>query len=168
MFNPNTNRAGDSRFTSMGNFFGDKSFTAPDVPKGQPKLSGFDKFNRFTNRIFNSPAYKFGSFIGGMMANYKLEIIKQLLTPTPLADGTLEGKPGVNNFNSEKFLLDEDTSVNIFNFSEGRESMIPLSADVKLPSVSTPTNLIKPENNVFVDFEFDATEDLFFMKMAGS
>ena len=168
MFNPNTGRAGDSRFTSMGNFFGDKSFTAPDVPKGQPKLSGFDKFNRFTNRIFNSPAYKFGSFIGGMMANYKLEIIKQLLTPTPLADGTLEGKPGVNNFNSEKFLLDEDTSVNIFNFSEGRESMIPLSADVKLPSVSTPTNLIKPENNVFVDFEFDATEDLFFMKMAGS
>lgn len=168
MFNPNTGRAGDSKFTSMGNFFGDKSFTAPDVPKGQPKLSGFDKFNRFTNRIFNSPAYKFGSFIGGMMANYKLEIIKQLLTPTPLADGTLEGKPGVNNFNSEKFLLDEDTSVNIFNFSEGRESMIPLSADVKLPSVSTPTNLIKPENNVFVDFEFDATEDLFFMKMAGS
>ena len=167
MFNPNTNRAGGSRFTSMGNFFGDKSFTAPDVPKGQPKLSGFDKFNRFTNRIFNSPAYKFGSFIGGMMANYKLEIIKQLLTPTPLADGTLEGKPGVG-INPENFIFNEDAAVNIFNFSEGRESMIPFSSDVKLPSVSTPTNLIKPENNVFVDFEFDATEDLFFMKMAGS
>tara|TARA_A100001515_G_scaffold77964_1_gene61877 strand:- start:16 stop:1638 length:1623 start_codon:yes stop_codon:yes gene_type:complete len=167
MFNPNTNRAGDSRFTSMGNFFGDKSFTAPDVPKGQPKLSGFDKFNRFTSRVMNSPAYKFGSFIGGMMANYKLEIIKQLLTPTPLADGTLEGKPGVG-INPENFIFNEDAAVNVFNFSEGRESMIPFSSDVKLPSVSTPTNLIKPENNVFIDFEFDATEDLFFMKMAGS
>ena len=168
MFNPNTNRAGDSKFTSMGNFFGDKSFTAPDVPKGQPKLSGFDKFNRFTNRIFNSPAYKFGSFIGGMMANYKLEIIKQLLTPTPLADGTLEGKPGVNNFNSEKLLLDEDTSVNIFNFSEERESAIPFDANIKAPLESSPTDLPTPTNNVFVDFEFDTTEDLFFMKMAGS
>ena len=168
MFNPNTNRAGDSRFTSMGNFFGDKSFTAPDVPKGQPKLSGFDKFNRFTNRIFNSPAYKFGSFIGGMMANYKLEIIKQLLTPTPLADGTLEGKPGVNNFNSEKLLLDEDTSVNIFNFSEGRESMIPLSANIKAPIVSKPSDLKSPSNDVFIDIDFNTSEDLFFMKMGGS
>ena len=167
MFNPNTGRAGDSRFTSMGNFFGDKSFTAPDVPKGQPKLSGFDKFNRFTSRVMNSPAYKFGSFIGGMMANYKLEIVKQLLTPTPLADGTMKGRPGVIPA-AEELMFNEDASVNVFNFSEGRESMIPLSADVKLPSVSTPTNLIKPENNVFVDFEFDATEDLFFMKMAGS
>ena len=168
MFNPNTNRAGGSGFTSMGNFFGDKSFTAPDVPKGQPKLSGFDKFNRFTNRIFNSPAYKFGSFIGGMMANYKLEIIKQLLTPTPLADGTLEGKPGVNNFNSEKLLLDEDTSVNIFNFSEGRESMIPLSANIKAPIVSKPSDLKSPSNDVFIDIDFNTSEDLFFMKMGGS
>ena len=168
MFNPNTNRAGGSRFTSMGNFFGDKSFTAPDVPKAQPKLSGFDKFNRFTNRIFNSPAYKFGSFIGGMMANYKLEIIKQLLTPTPLADGTLEGKPGVNNFNSEKLLLDEDTSVNIFNFSEGRESMIPFNTNVKAPIVSKPSDLQSPSNDVFIDIDFNTSEDLFFMKMGGS
>ena len=168
MFNPNTNRAGGSRFTSMGNFFGDKSFTAPDVPKAQPKLSGFDKFNRFTNRIFNSPAYKFGSFIGGMMANYKLEIIKQLLTPTPLADGTLEGKPGVNNFNSEKLLLDEDTSVNIFNFSEGRESMIPFNANIKAPIVSKPSDLKSPSNDVFIDIDFNTSEDLFFMKMGGS
>ena len=167
MFNPNTGRAGDSRFTSMGNFFGDKSFTAPDVPKAQPKLSGFDKFNRFTNRIFNSPAYKFGSFIGGMMANYKLEIVKQLLTPTPLADGTLEGKPGVG-INPENFIFNEDAAVNIFNFSEERESAIPFDANIKAPLVSSPTNLPTPTNNVFVDFEFDTTEDLFFMKMAGS
>ena len=142
-------------------------FQAPDVPQGQPKLSGFDKFNRFTSRVMNSPAYKFGSFIGGLMANYKLEIIKQLLTPTPLADGTMKGRSNVIPA-AEELMFNEDAAVNIFNFSEGRESMIPLSSDVKLPSVSTPTNLIKPENNVFVDFEFDATEDLFFMKMAGS
>ena len=145
-----------------------KFFTAPEVPKGQPKLSGFDKFNRFTDRVFNSPAYKFGSFIGGMMANYKLEIVKQLLTPTPLSDGTLEGKPGVNNFNSEQFMLDKETSVNIFNLSEGGQSMIPFDSDVKLPSVSKPQDLPTPKNDVFVDFEFDTTEDLFFMKMGGS
>ena len=167
MFNPNTGRAGDSRFTSMGNFFGDKSFTAPDVPKAQPKLSGFDKFNRFTNRIFNSPAYKFGSFIGGMMANYKLEIIKQLLTPTPLADGTMKGRPGVVPA-AEELLFNEDAAVNIFNFSEGRESAIPFDANIKAPLVSSLTDLPTPTNNVFVDFEFDTTEDLFFMKMAGS
>ena len=167
MFNPNTNRAGDSRFTSMGNFFGDKSFTAPDVPKAQPKLSGFDKFNRFTNRVFNSPAYKFGSFIGGMMANYKLEIIKQLLTSTPLADGTMKGRPGVIPA-AEELMFNEDAAVNIFNFSEERESAIPFDANIKAPLVSSPTDLPTPTNNVFVDFEFDTTEDLFFMKMAGS
>ena len=167
MFNPNTGRAGDSRFTSMGNFFGDKSFTAPDVPKGQPKLSGFDKFNRFTSRVMNSPAYKFGSFIGGMMANYKLEIVKQLLTPTPLADGTMKGRPGVIPA-AEELMLDKETSVNVFNFSEGRESMIPFDANVKLPSVSKPEDLQTPTNEIFVDFEFDTTEDLFFMKMGGS
>ena len=168
MFNPNTNRAGGSKFTSLSNFFGDQSFTAPNIPKAQPKLSGFDKFNRFTNRVMNSPAYKFGTFIGGMMANYKLEIVKQLLTPTPLSDGTLEGKPGVNNFNSEQFMLDKETSVNIFNLSEGGQSMIPLDSGVKLPSVSKPQDLPTPKNDVFVDFEFDTTEDLFFMKMGGS
>jgi len=69
---------------------------------------------------------------------------------------------------AEELMFNKDTAVNIFNLSEGRESMIPFSSDVKLPSVSTPTNLIEPENNIFIDFEFDATEDLFFMKMAGS
>ena len=127
-----------------------------------------NRITNFTNRVMNSPAYKFGTFIGGMMANYKLEIVKQLLTPTPLADGTLEGKPGVNNFNSEQFMLDKETSVNIFNFSEGRESMIPFDANVKAPLVSKPEDLQTPTNEIFVDFEFDTTEDLFFMKMGGS
>jgi hypothetical protein len=101
------------------------------------------------------------------MTNYKLEIIKQLLTPTPLADGTLEGKPGVG-INPENFIFNEDAAVNIFDFSEGRESMIPFDANVKLPSVSKPQNLPTPTNEIFVDFEFDTTEDLFFMKMGGS
>ena len=101
------------------------------------------------------------------MANYKLEIVKQLLTPTPLADGTLEGKPGVG-INPENFIFNEDAAVNIFNFSEERESAIPFDANIKAPLVSSPTNLPTPTNNVFVDFEFDTTEDLFFMKMAGS
>ncbi len=135
--------------------------------KPPKKLTQFDKFNRFSNRVLNSPVGKFTTFMGGLLASPKVEIIKQLFTATPLADGTLEGKPGVG-INPENFIFNEDAAVNVFNFSEGRESMIPFSSDVKLPSVSTPTNLIKPENNVFVDFEFDATEDLFFMKMAGS
>ena len=166
MFNPNL-KGGGGGLTSLSNFFGDQSFTAPDVPKGQPKLSGFDKFNRFTSRVMNSPAYKFGSFIGGMMANYKLEIVKQLLTPTSLADGTMKGRPGVIPA-AEELMFNEDAAVNIFNFSEGRESMIPFDANVKAPLVSKPQDLPTPTNEIFVDFEFDTTEDLFFMKMGGS
>ena len=162
MFNPNTNRAGGSGFTSMGNFFGDKSFTAPDVPKGQPKLSGFDKFNRFTNRIFNSPAYKFGSFIGGMMANYKLEIIKQLLTPTPLADGTLEGKPGVG-VNPEKFVGSEG-AVNIF--LNNNQSMIPFNPDLHFNNdVIPPTDFPTPSSNIFIDPKQQLNiDDIFFLR----
>ena len=167
MFNPNTNRAGGSRFTSMGNFFGDKSFTAPDVPKGQPKLSGFDKFNRFSNRVLNSPVGKFTTFMSGLLASPKVEIIKQLFTATPLADGTLKGKPGVIPA-AEELMFNQDAAVNIFNFSEERKSAIPFDANIKAPLVSSPTDLPTPTNNVFVDFEFDTTEDLFFMKMAGS
>jgi len=145
-----------------------KLFQAPEIPSNKTtKLNTFDKVTNFSNRVMNSPAFKFTTFLGGLFTSPKVEIIKQLFTATPLADGTLEGKPGVG-INPENFIFNEDAAVNIFNFSEGRESMIPLSSDVKLPSVSTPTNLIEPENNIFIDFEFDATEDLFFMKMAGS
>ena len=69
---------------------------------------------------------------------------------------------------AEELMLDKETSVNVFNFSEGRESMIPFDANVKLPSVSKPEDLQTPTNEIFVDFEFDTTEDLFFMKMGGS
>lgn len=126
-----------------------------------------NKITNFSNRVMNSPAFKFTTFLGGLFTSPKVEILKQLFTATPLADGTMKGRPGVIPA-AEELMFNKDTAVNIFNFSEGRESMIPFSSDVKLPSVSTPTNLIEPENNIFVDFEFDVTEDLFFMKMAGS
>ena len=95
-------------------------------------------------------------------------IIKSLLEPTPLADGTLEGKPGV--FNPENFMLDEETSVNIFNFSEERESMIPFDTAVNasIPSVTTPSDLPSSKKSIFIDYEFNSTEDMFFIKMAGS
>ena len=146
-----------------------KFFEAPEVPKKiTPKqLNNFDKFNRFSNRILNSPAAKFSTFLGGMFSNPKLMILKSLMEPTPLADGTLEGKPGVGAF-SEQLMFDGDTAVNIFDFSEGRESMIPFDANVKLPSVSTPSDLQSPSNDVFIDIDFNTSEDLFFIKMAGS
>ena len=146
-----------------------KFFEAPEVPKKiTPKqLNNFDKFNRFSNRILNSPAAKFTTFLGGMFSNPKLMILKSLMEPTPLADGTLEGKPGVSVF-SQQLMFDEDMAVNIFMPPEGRESMIPFSADVQLPSVSTPTEIQTGSNKIVVDYEFNTTEDLFFIKMAGS
>ena len=134
--------------------------------KPPKKLTQFDKFNRFSNRILNSPAGKFTTFFGGLLASPKLKILQTLMEPTPLADGTLEGKPGVG-VNSEKFMFDEDMAVNIFMPPEGRESMIPFSADVELPSVSTPTSLQSPDNKIVVDYESSSSEDLFFIKMAG-
>jgi len=145
-----------------------KFFKAPEIPNKTTtkKLNNFDKFNRFSNRTLNSPVGKFTTFFGGLLANPKLKILQTLMEPTPLADGTLEGKPGVG-VNSEKFMFDEDMAVNIFMPPEGRESMIPFSADVELPSVSTPTSLQSPDNKIVVDYESSSSEDLFFIKMAG-
>ena len=102
-----------------------------------------------------------------MFSKPKLMILKSLMEPTPLADGTLEGKPGVGAF-SEQLMFDGDTAVNIFDFSEGRKSAIPFNANIKEPLVSQPSNLQAPRNDIFIDFEFNTTEDLFFMKMGGS
>ena len=135
--------------------------------KPPKKLTQFDKFNRFSNRILNSPAAKFTTFMGGLLANPKFMIIKSLMEPTPLASGTLEGKPGVGVF-SEQLMFDEDMAVNIFMPSEGRESMIPFDANITPPLESTPNNLQTPSTNVFIDYEFNTSEDLFFIKMAGS
>ena len=46
--------------------------------------------------------------------------------------------------------------------------MIPFDADIETPLVSTPTDLQAPSTNVFIDYEFNTSEDLFFIKMAGS
>ena len=145
-----------------------KFFEAPEIPKKitPKKLNNFDKFNRFSNRILNSPAAKFTTFMGGLFANPKFMIIKTLMEPTPLADGTLEGKPGVSAF-SEQLMFDEDMAVNIFMPPEERESMIPFDANIT-PPPDTPTDLQAPSTNVFIDYEFNTSEDLFFIKMAGS
>jgi hypothetical protein len=107
--------------------------------------------------------------MGGLLANPKFMILKSLMEPTPLADGTMKGKPGVGVF-SEQLMFDEDMAVNIFNFSEERESMIPFDTAVNapIPSVTTPTDLQSPNNSVFIDYDFNTSEDLFFIKMAGS
>ena len=149
-------------------FQSSKFFEAPEVPKNKTsKLNNFDKFNKFSNRILNSPVGKFTTFMGGLFASPKLKILQTLMEPTPLASGTLEGKPGVIP-SAEELLFNTDAAVNIFNFSEGRESMIPFSADVQLPSVTTPTEIQTGSNKIVVDYEFNTTEDLFFIKMAGS
>ena len=169
MFNPNTNRAGGSRFTSMGNFFGDKSFTAPEIPKNETKkLNKLDRFTRGVNKInrFLSPISNFASAIYKPKNYLKFLLIKDMLKVEPFADGTLEGKPGV--YDPEQFIFDEDMAVNIFTPSEERESMIPFDADIQTPIVTTPTDLQAPSTNVFIDYEFNTSEDLFFIKMAGS
>lgn len=146
----------------------DKFFTAPSVPKGQPKLSGFDRFNRFSSRIFNSPAYKFGMFLGGLMANYKVEIIKQLLTPTSLADGTLQGAVNNKLLSPTLNFTDGGEVTNIFVPQEGVSSSIPLNFDGNAnASKGLPSDLAAPPNNIFLDSDSSELQNLFFIKLAG-
>ena len=156
MFNPNSNRAGGSRFTSLGNFFGRESFTAPSIPKGQPKLSGFEKINRLSNSILNSPVAKFTTFLGGLFASPKVEIIKQLLTPTQLGPTDEEERRLIEQF-SEK-------PVNIF-LNNG-QSMLPFNQDLKLSNdVIPPTDFPTPSSNVFIDPKQQLNiDDLFFLR----
>ena len=151
-------------------FQSSKFFEAPEIPKNETKkLSRLDRFTGGVNRInkFLSPVSNFASAIYKPRNYLKFLLIKDMLKVEPFADGTLEGKPGVFN-PAEQLIFNEDAAVNIFNFSEGRESMIPFSADVQLPSVSTPTEIQTGSNKIVVDYEFNTTEDLFFIKMAGS
>ena len=146
-----------------------KFFEAPEIPKNETKkISRLDRFTGRVNRInkFLSPVSNFASAIFKPKNYLKFLLIKDMLKVEPFADGTLEGKPGVG-VNLEKFTFDEDMAVNIFMPPEGRESMIPFSADVELPSVSTPTSLQSPDNKIVVDYESSSSEDLFFIKMAG-
>ena len=152
MYNPNQNRAGSSKLTKV-------------TP---PKLNMFDKITKFSNQVLNSGIAKGIFSLSNLLYNPKAFLLYSVLRPTTLADGTLEGKPGVGIYDSENYFFDEDTAVNIFNFSEERESMIPFDADIEAPLVTTPTDLQAPSTNVFIDYEFNTSEDLFFMKMGGS
>ena len=151
MYNPNQNRAGSTKLTKV-------------TP---PKLNMFDKITKFSNQVLNSGIAKGIFSLSNLLYNPKAFLLYSVLRPTTLADGTLEGKPGVSVF-SQQLMFDEDMAVNIFMPPEGRESMIPFSADVQLPSVSTPTEIQTGSNKIVVDYEFNTTEDLFFIKMAGS
>ena len=150
MYNPNQNRAGGTKLTKV-------------TP---PKLNMFDKITKFSNQILNSGIAKGIFSLSNLIYNPKAFLLYSVLRPTPLADGTLEGKPGV--YDPEQFIFDEDMAVNIFTPSEERESMIPFDADIETPLVTTPTDLQAPNNSVFIDYEFNTSEDLFFIKMAGS
>ena len=156
----------DSTEPFMDDDLGQRTGKTTDKLELKPpkKLTQFDKFNRFSNRILNSPAAKFTTFMGGLLANPKFMILKSLMEPTPLADGTLEGKPGVGVF-SEQLMFDEDMAVNIFMPSEKRESMIPFDADIKTPLVTTPTDLPTPSSNIFIDPKQQLNiDDIFFLR----
>ena len=122
-----------------------------------------NKITNFSNRILNSPVAKFSTFMGGLLANPKVEIIKQLLTPTPLADGTLEGKPGVD-VNFEKFVGSEG-AVNIF-LNNNNQSMIPFNPDLKFNNdVIPPTDFPTPSSNIFIDPKQQLNiDDIFFLR----
>ena len=149
MYNPNQNRAGGTKLTKV-------------TP---PKLNMFDKITKFSNQILNSGIAKGIFSLSNLIYNPKAFLLYSVVRPTPLADGTLEGKPGV--YDSEQFIFDEDMAVNIFMPPEERESMIPFDANIT-PPPDTPTDLQAPNNSVFIDYDFNTSEDLFFIKMAGS
>ena len=158
-------------------FQSSKFFEAPEIPKNETKkLSRLDRFTGGVNRInkFLSPVSNFASAIYRPKNYLKFLLIKDMLKVEPFADGTLTGVMDIKGRLPGDEGYDESTkgqyveSVNIFDFSEGRKSAIPFDANIKEPLVSQPSNLQAPNNNIFVDFEFNTTEDLFFMKMGGS
>ena len=163
--------------TQNKKFKSSKFFEAPEIPKNETKkLSRLDRFTGGVNRInkFLSPVSNFASAIYRPKNYLKFLLIKDMLKVEPFADGTLTGVMDIKGRLPGDGGYDESTkgqyveSVNIFDFSEGRKSAIPFDANIKEPLVSQPSNLQAPINNIFVDFEFNTTEDLFFMKMGGS
>ena len=153
-------------------FQSSKFFEAPEVPKRKTsKLSGFEKIRRFTNRVTNTPVVKLTTFFGGLLSSPKVEIIKQLLTPTPLDDGTLQavmdinGKlPGDDGYDVKTKGQFSDKPVNIF-LNNG-QSMLPFNQDLKLNNnIIPPTDFQTPSNNIFIDPKQSLNiDDLFFLK----
>ena len=171
MFNPNTNRAGGSRFTSLGNFFNDQSFTAPAIPK-RKKLSNLDNFNRFSGNILNNPFVRLTSSVLGFVTNFKGELIRTSLTPTPFEDGTIQAVMDINGklpgqegydiktkgqFNSEDRVLKITV---IGNRENDNNTENKLNNDV-IPPTDFPT----PSSNVFIDPKQQLNiDDLFFLR----
>ena len=155
-------------------FKSSKFFEAPEIPKNETKkLTRLDRFTRGVNKFY-SKVMPIGSFLSSPKNYFRFMLIKDMLKIEPLADGTLNsadaqaaGAP-LPLYNSEQLMFDEDMAVNIFMPSEERESMIPFDADIETPLVTTPTDLQAPNNSVFIDYDFNTSEDLFFIKMAGS
>ena len=139
----------------MGNPFMQKS-QPQETPK---KLTKFERFNRFSNRVLNSPAAKFTTFLGGLFASPKVEIIKQLLTPTQLGPTDKEERRLI-----EESLGISNKPVNIF-LNNG-QSMLPFNQDLKLNNnINPPTDFQTPSNNIFIDPKQSLNiDDLFFLK----
>tara|TARA_B100000927_G_scaffold12305_1_gene9798 strand:- start:966 stop:2492 length:1527 start_codon:yes stop_codon:yes gene_type:complete len=139
----------------MGNPFMQKS-QPQETPK---KLTKFERFNRFSNRVLNSPAAKFTTFLGGLFASPKVEILKQLLTPTQLGPTDKEERRLI-----EESLRISNKPVNIF-LNNG-QSMLPFNQDLKLNNnINPPTDFQTPSNNIFIDPKQSLNiDDLFFLK----
>ena len=135
-----------------------KFFDAPDIPK-RKKLSGLDKFNRFSSNIFNNPFVRLTSSVFGFIVNAKGEILRTTLTPTQLGPTDEEERRLIEQFS--------DKPVNIF-LNNGNQSMLPFDTGVSSPSTSESNGLISSTNDFFENTPNLSIEDLFFIKMEGT
>jgi len=153
-------------------FQSSKFFEAPEVPKRKTsKLSNLDNFNRFSGNILNNPFIRLTSSVLGFVTNFKGELIRTSLTPTPFEDGTLQavmdinGKlPGQEGYDIKTKGQFSGEQVNIF-LNNG-QSMLPFNQDLKLNNdVTPPTDFQTPSNNIFIDPKQSLNiDDLFFLK----
>ena len=132
-----------------------KFFDAPDIPK-RKKLSGLDKFNRFSSNIFNNPFVRLTSSVFGFIFNAKGEILRTTLTPTQLGPTDEEERRLIEQFS--------DKPVNIFLNKD--QSMIPFNPDLKLNNgVTPPTDFPTPSSNIFIDPKQQLNiDDIFFLR----
>jgi len=145
---------------------------APEIPKTKrKKISGLDKFNRFSGNILNNPFVRLTSSVLGFVTNFKGELIRTSLTPTPFEDGTIQavmdinGKlPGQEGYDIKTKGQFSGEQVNIF-LNNG-QSMLPFNQDLKLNNdVTPPTDFSAPNSNIFIDPKQQLNiDDLFFLK----
>ena len=148
---------------------------APEIPKTKrKKISKLDKFNRFSGNILNNPFVRLTSSVLGFVTNFKGELIRTSLTPTPFEDGTLQavmdinGKlPGQEGYDIKTKGQFSDKPVNIF-LNNGNQSMLPFDTGVSSPSTSESNGLISSTNDFFENTPSLSIEDLFFIKMEGT